>query len=170
MSQEPRYDRWELQERGGYGPDLSNQRAPWPKDEIYAFPVVESAPTPEPDTCPTCGQDPVIPFTPGGRMCACAADTVPGAPIVTPHTGHLVYHCRRCDTHVTIRAEDLGDRDITTLCLCGQGAVTREPGDHSIAQPWPVKPRQPEPSDPVIDARIAKSKANRQRTEWTEET
>ncbi len=89
---------------------------------------------------------------------------------IAPHAGNIVYHCRRCDTHVSISAEELAGRDITKLCLCGQGATVSEDGAPiSISPAWPVKPRRAEPTDKVIDQREAAAKAKHKRTEWEEE-
>lgn len=88
-------------------------------------------------------------------------------PTISPHAGNLVYHCRRCDTHVTMSVEELLGRDITKLCLCGHGVITRESSEpQTISPAWPVKPRVAMARDRVIDERIAKNK--HPRTEWEE--
>ncbi len=91
---------------------------------------------------------------------------------ITPHAGRLVYHCRRCDTHVSMTVAELAGRDITHLCLCGLGIVTREPGDTSISQPWPVRPRKAEPpldpNYPIARREAADKARHAKRREWVE--
>ncbi len=97
---------------------------------------------------------------------------VPAATL-TPHAGQIVYHCRRCDTHVVVPADELAGRDITKMCLCGRGTVVSEDGAPvSISQAWPVKPHQhvapPAPDDPIAQREAAAKARRQQRAEWRE--
>ncbi len=93
----------------------------------------------------------------------------------TSHEGRIVYHCRRCDTHVSIRVEELNGRDITRFCLCGRGTLTRENGEPVALSPtFAVKACAASASAAGGDAIARREAADREkrkqrsRQEWKE--